>query len=152
MELPSRTASPTPAAPPHTVTASASPRTSRARSRSVAPSARLTPKSRIRSKTAAAIVFATDRPPMTRPRAAIPVSSAEKNTVDARSCRDSSLGIWTFTPATRSRSEEHTSELQSPCNLVCRLLLEKKKTYHLILKIKTKHNTYTPPHLNVYHL
>src|SRR5256885_8431177 len=27
----------------------------------------------------------------------------------------------------RSRSEEHTSELQSPCNLVCRLLLEKKK-------------------------
>src|SRR5256885_13060257 len=32
------------------------------------------------------------------------------------------------------RSEEHTSELQSPCNLVCRLLLEKKK----------KH-THTPP-------
>src|SRR2546426_5959546 len=30
------------------------------------------------------------------------------------------------------RSEEHTSELQSPCNLVCRLLLEKKK--------KKKHN------------
>src|SRR5688500_19681525 len=26
----------------------------------------------------------------------------------------------------RSRSEEHTSELQSPCNLVCRLLLDKK--------------------------
>src|SRR3989454_3368352 len=33
--------------------------------------------------------------------------------------------------AERSRSEEHTSELQSPCNLVCRLLLEKKK------KVKT---------------
>src|SRR5256885_12227442 len=32
-----------------------------------------------------------------------------------------------------SRSEEHTSELQSPCNLVCRLLLEKKK----------KHNTHS---------
>src|SRR2546426_7894737 len=32
------------------------------------------------------------------------------------------------------RSEEHTSELQSPCNLVCRLLLEKKKT--------TSHNTH----------
>src|SRR2546426_3471886 len=31
-------------------------------------------------------------------------------------------------PARRAgRSEEHTSELQSPCNLVCRLLLEKKK-------------------------
>src|SRR3989454_9967610 len=28
----------------------------------------------------------------------------------------------------RKRSEEHTSELQSPCNLVCRLLLEKKKS------------------------
>src|SRR5256885_5422724 len=30
-------------------------------------------------------------------------------------------------PVTKDRSEEHTSELQSPCNLVCRLLLEKKK-------------------------
>src|SRR2546426_6891617 len=30
-------------------------------------------------------------------------------------------------PAVAHRSEEHTSELQSPCNLVCRLLLEKKK-------------------------
>src|SRR2546426_6614752 len=29
--------------------------------------------------------------------------------------------------ARATRSEEHTSELQSPCNLVCRLLLEKKK-------------------------
>src|SRR5256885_9502647 len=29
------------------------------------------------------------------------------------------------------RSEEHTSELQSPCNLVCRLLLEKKKIYQM---------------------
>src|SRR2546426_7861650 len=30
-------------------------------------------------------------------------------------------------PVRAARSEEHTSELQSPCNLVCRLLLEKKK-------------------------
>src|SRR5256885_11049467 len=30
-------------------------------------------------------------------------------------------------PLNSVRSEEHTSELQSPCNLVCRLLLEKKK-------------------------
>src|SRR5256885_12588881 len=29
----------------------------------------------------------------------------------------------------RHRSEEHTSELQSPCNLVCRLLLEKKNQH-----------------------
>src|SRR5256885_13302518 len=41
------------------------------------------------------------------------------------------------------RSEEHTSELQSPCNLVCRLLLEKKKrsrskhTLHYILMGRT---------------
>src|SRR5256885_12587142 len=35
-------------------------------------------------------------------------------------CRQpNARGVW--------RSEEHTSELQSPCNLVCRLLLEKKK-------------------------
>src|SRR2546426_6701549 len=37
------------------------------------------------------------------------------------------------------RSEEHTSELQSPCNLVCRLLLEKKKkkdTHTLIAKLR----------------
>src|SRR3989454_9074800 len=35
------------------------------------------------------------------------------------------LGVTTVAVV---RSEEHTSELQSPCNLVCRLLLEKKKT------------------------
>src|SRR5256885_11245986 len=33
-------------------------------------------------------------------------------------------------PDPEGRSEEHTSELQSPCNLVCRLLLEKKKIYN----------------------
>src|SRR2546427_410831 len=38
---------------------------------------------------------------------------------------------WRSSPATRS--EEHTSELQSQSNLVCRLLLEKKKTCHQIL-------------------
>src|SRR3989454_6094276 len=31
------------------------------------------------------------------------------------------------------RSEEHTSELQSPCNLVCRLLLEKKKNINKLI-------------------
>src|SRR5256885_9753919 len=34
---------------------------------------------------------------------------------------------YAVTQRQRERSEEHTSELQSPCNLVCRLLLEKKK-------------------------
>src|SRR5256885_10870872 len=32
----------------------------------------------------------------------------------------------------RRRSEEHTSELQSPCNLVCRLLLEKKNSHRTL--------------------
>src|SRR2546426_3687998 len=32
------------------------------------------------------------------------------------------------------RSEEHTSELQSPCNLVCRLLLEKKKKPYICIR------------------
>src|SRR5256885_11861202 len=35
--------------------------------------------------------------------------------------------LTTTSSASPRRSEEHTSELQSPCNLVCRLLLEKKK-------------------------
>src|SRR2546426_7757992 len=35
--------------------------------------------------------------------------------------------LWRFQIPDDMRSEEHTSELQSPCNLVCRLLLEKKK-------------------------
>src|SRR5256885_12877314 len=37
-----------------------------------------------------------------------------------------------------TRSEEHTSELQSPCNLVCRLLLEKKKQTHKQVKTQGK--------------
>src|SRR5256885_11599329 len=39
-----------------------------------------------------------------------------------RQCRCSPVDV-----SLAMRSEEHTSELQSPCNLVCRLLLEKKK-------------------------
>src|SRR2546426_4358505 len=45
------------------------------------------------------------------------------------------LGGLSTPSKTCNRSEEHTSELQSPCNLVCRLLLEKKK--HNILKVDT---------------
>src|SRR5256885_8892460 len=47
---------------------------------------------------------------------------------------------------TLARSEEHTSELQSPCNLVCRLLLEKKKK-------KNNNSTYlhqSLPHISCY--
>src|SRR5256885_6258421 len=46
-------------------------------------------------------------------------------------------GQYSLTPTpTQLRSEEHTSELQSPCNLVCRLLLEKK---HHIKRRTTTH-------------
>src|SRR5215216_7706546 len=44
----------------------------------------------------------------------------------------------------RPRSEEHTSELQSPDHLVCRLLLEKKKNNKKKKQIKKNNNT-TPP-------
>src|SRR2546422_2620117 len=43
-------------------------------------------------------------------------------------------------PAARRRSEEHTSELQSRLHLVCRLLLEKKKTKELHSKVVSRTN------------
>src|SRR5256885_9365511 len=46
---------------------------------------------------------------------------------------ESDLQLMSSTARTVTRrSEEHTSELQSPCNLVCRLLLEKKKSNKVI--------------------
>src|SRR6266850_1751970 len=51
---------------------------------------------------------------------ALPISTHTAGWPAWWSSADASAGIG-------SRSEEHTSELQSPCNLVCRLLLEKKK-------------------------
>src|SRR2546426_3122523 len=42
-------------------------------------------------------------------------------------CDDIAVVVERDRIASLERSEEHTSELQSPCNLVCRLLLEKKK-------------------------
>src|SRR5438270_10451079 len=58
---------------------------------------------------------------------ALPISRRARSTADARRARSrSSPCRWgPLSPATRS--EEHTSELQSQSNLVCRLLLEKKK-------------------------
>src|SRR6266487_4729508 len=59
--------------------------------------------------------------------------------------RRSARGCWRRDASTPSgpRSEEHTSELQSPVHLVCRLLLEKKKTPNknsLLLKKTKKKN------------
>src|SRR5256885_3711948 len=42
------------------------------------------------------------------------------------------------------RSEEHTSELQSPCNLVCRLLLEKKKNHNTTNPLANLHHLFNP--------
>src|SRR5205807_10244409 len=60
---------------------------------------------------------------------ALPISSgvpANSRASSARRIR-SRCGEPTERLSIMRRSEEHTSELQSPCNLVCRLLLEKKK-------------------------
>src|SRR5438105_9581940 len=51
-----------------------------------------------------------------------------------RCCRGSPI-IRSSLPASRARSEEHTSELQSRVDLVCRLLLEKKKEVLTILTL-----------------
>src|SRR5256885_5315564 len=48
-------------------------------------------------------------------------------TIQTSRCVDGCIHHDHFPVCTGARSEEHTSELQSPCNLVCRLLLEKKK-------------------------
>src|SRR2546426_7784228 len=48
-------------------------------------------------------------------------------------CMHLELGPQSRKELAHQRSEEHTSELQSPCNLVCRLLLEKKKRIHSML-------------------
>src|SRR5256885_10850614 len=65
-------------------------------------------------------------------------TSSGRNFNATKRCRRVSSALYTTPIAPRPasstslRSEEHTSELQSPCNLVCRLLLEKKKeTLHL---------------------
>src|SRR3989454_3278508 len=54
------------------------------------------------------------------------------------------LGYIDDREVARARSEEHTSELQSPCNLVCRLLLEKKKKKNCMTQ-REKGQPRTPP-------
>src|SRR5256885_7751484 len=63
-------------------------------------------------------------------------------------CEQSTALIPQVVRGTLDRSEEHTSELQSPCNLVCRLLLEKKKKKHNTTR---KLRTYSgPDKLSIY--
>src|SRR2546426_8492210 len=56
-------------------------------------------------------------------------------------CSDGAVPIDNNASEREMRSEEHTSELQSPCNLVCRLLLEKKKKY--LVAVRGKRTTAT---------
>src|SRR2546426_12079823 len=63
---------------------------------------------------------------------ALPISRFAPPISSSISARAPAFTAATSSPPARcrqtwTRSEEHTSELQSPCNLVCRLLLEKKK-------------------------
>src|SRR5256885_11751782 len=55
-------------------------------------------------------------------------------------------GRFALTGGAERRSEEHTSELQSPCNLVCRLLLEKKKIRYAALSDHCQYNTRSRSH------
>src|SRR5258708_24404810 len=63
---------------------------------------------------------------------ALPISRAMKDTSTSRPCFRRHALIKGVLPSGNRRSEEHTSELQSPDHLVCRLLLEKKKKRHII--------------------
>src|SRR2546426_8945483 len=56
-----------------------------------------------------------------------PTSTSTPTSLAAASVEPTAAISGSANTARGKRSEEHTSELQSPCNLVCRLLLEKKK-------------------------
>src|SRR5256885_3811797 len=87
-------------------------------------------------------LFRSDAPPMLRESSGKRLGVVEEDVdpdarVGARNARHvpqgSARGGQRLVPVdTRGRSEEHTSELPSPCNLVCRLLLEKKKHNHMM--------------------
>src|SRR5205807_6228044 len=73
------------------------------------------PVSRISLSPATATTASNSIGPTSPPPAAAPLRTTSRSPGKSRIAGE------------RLRSEEHTSELQSPCNLVCRLLLEKKK-------------------------
>src|ERR1022692_417828 len=72
----------------------------------------------------------TNKPPTAMSRAVrkLDQNLATCSTDNGSMTRGGTFSRRSAAPALLPRSEEHTSELQSPCNLVCRLLLEKKKT------------------------
>src|SRR2546426_6853201 len=76
-----------------------------------------------------------------RSEGAVHPRPAREDAVPVACVRRALWSAWITSSTDRDRSEEHTSELQSPCNLVCRLLLEKKKKSHLGFKLFTCSHT-----------
>src|SRR2546426_7590191 len=77
------------------------------------------------ARSPATAVTPSTRPPAVTRRPSRSAVPAWKTVTPGAVSADSTPSI--AAPVPYLRSEEHTSELQSPCNLVCRLLLEKKK-------------------------
>src|SRR5437867_7041423 len=73
-----------------------------------------------------------------------PYTTLFRSVADARGL-DQPVAHGAAAPAASRRSEEHTSELQSPYDLVCRLLLEKKKTKKQKTRIIKKRQHLLPP-------
>src|SRR5690349_23455844 len=78
-----------------------------------------------RSSVHGAVVSLGPASQTTRPRC----SSTHAASARPSPSRSPKARSWQYASAERTRSEEHTSELQSRRDLVCRLLLEKKKKY-----------------------
>src|SRR2546427_6551273 len=83
---------------------------------------------------------------------ALPIYLAETGTQRLTHCPHPGFGDLYRAPQLRdlihaldARSEEHTSELQSQSNLVCRLLLEKKKKKKASMCVKCEFLCHTPP-------
>src|SRR2546430_7552257 len=72
--------------------------------------------------------------------------SAARTSRPPPTCCTAAAGAPRWRAGHLCRSEEHTSELQSQSNLVCRLLLEKKKTLPTHLSIQSDYITFIPPH------
>src|SRR2546425_4824845 len=71
--------------------------------------------------------FAHDEKPVRSQRAVGLPETGSASTLSANGTSSARYSRWTSSGPSLSRSEEHTSELQSLAYLVCRLLLEKKK-------------------------
>src|SRR6266446_7485844 len=97
-----------------------------------------------RSRRVGRILSTIEAPPSNGSYRLSPSSSCMPSELVAFACgsRSTIKMRWPRSASAHPRSEEHTSELQSPCNLVCRLLLEKKKKkkkkYHIKKKKKKK--------------